>query len=134
MPQRAPWVRDERARDRADPCPVTLPRGGNARSTQLALKRVITRDLGPVGPVFTLSDRNLQPNFLLTIVGYLSWVPLLLVGPLVAPPTCWRVFGQREGIWISSIISRQILLGRNELWDWQSSLQLTEHKRMVAIP
>lgn len=84
MPQRAPWVRDERARDRADPCPVTSPRGGNARSTQLALKRAITRDLGPVGPVFT-SDRNLQPNFLLTIVGYLSWVPLLLAGPLVRP-------------------------------------------------
>ena len=51
----------------------------------LALKRVVTRDLGPVGPVFTLSDRNLKPNFLLTIAGYLSWIPLLLVGPLVRP-------------------------------------------------
>lgn len=51
----------------------------------LALKRVVTRNLGPLGPVFTLSDRNLKPSFLLTIVGYFSWIPLLLVGPLVRP-------------------------------------------------
>ena len=51
----------------------------------LALKRVVTRNLGPLGPVFTLSDRNLKPNFLLTIIGYFSWIPLLLVGPLVRP-------------------------------------------------
>jgi hypothetical protein len=61
---------------------ILLLRPFGAAEMTKPLKRVVLHDLGALGVVFTLADRNYRPNLFLTLWSLLSVIPRFLIGPV----------------------------------------------------
>jgi hypothetical protein len=62
---------------------ILLLRPFGARELTKPLKLVVRQDLGPLGPVFTLSDRTYKPNPLLTMAALITWIARVVIAPLL---------------------------------------------------
>jgi hypothetical protein len=61
---------------------ILLLRPFGAKEMTRPLKRVVLRDLGAIGVVFTLADRNYKPSLFLTVWSLISVIPRFLIAPV----------------------------------------------------
>ncbi len=64
---------------------ILLLRPFGAAKLTSALKKVVLREVGPVGLVYTLEDRNYKPNMFVTFFTLLNSSFLYMIGPLFRP-------------------------------------------------
>jgi hypothetical protein len=62
---------------------ILLLRPFGERKMTKPLKRVILGEVGSLGVVFTLADRNYKPNPLLSFVSVFTWIPRVFLSPLL---------------------------------------------------
>jgi hypothetical protein len=126
---------------------ILLLRPFGARAMTRPLKRVVLRNIGTMGYVFTLADRNYKPNLLLTLSALFTWLPRLFVGPFLRQTLSFGRVGNEMGFFnVIYALSNKLWLSANSLltggqaftircansW-WQSVIDLLIHSSDIII-
>jgi uncharacterized membrane protein (DUF485 family) len=126
---------------------ILLLRPFGARAMTKPLKRVVLRNIGTMGYVFTLADRNYKPNLLLTLSALFSWLPRVFVGPFLRQTLSFGRVANEGGFFnVIYTLSNKLWLSANSLltggqaftircsnsW-WQSVIDLLMHSSDIVI-
>jgi hypothetical protein len=95
---------------------ILLLRPFGARAMTKPLKRVVLRNVGAMGYVFTLADRNYKPNLLLTLLALISWLPRIFVSPFWRQTLSFgRVYSEYSFFTVIDTLSNKLWLSANSL-------------------
>jgi hypothetical protein len=126
---------------------ILLLRPFGAKDMTRPLKRVVLHDLGAVGVVFTLADRNYKPNFLLTSWSYVSALPRFLIAPVLRQTHGFATVRNEVGFtnvafglcsrWRLSFVSflnggQALTIHSSDSW-WQNVIDLLMHSSDIIV-